>query len=400
MQEYRNDFPMLKQDYIYFNNASTTYKPNVVIDSISTYYREYGVNTNRGIDSLGFSATKAYENVRKKVADFIGSKKEEIIFTRGTTDSLNLIANSFGEKVINADAEIIISIFEHHANFIPWQELCKRKSAKLVIVKTDEFGLVDLDDLKKIINEKTKIVALNHMSNVMGALNNIKAISDIVHKNNAYLVIDGAQGIVHERINVEKFGIDFYAFSAHKLYGPMGVGVLYGKYNLLETMKPVMFGGEMIDVVTCEHATYKKPPYCFEAGTMMVPEVIGLGCAIDYVLSIGYEKINNYVHELRDYLVYELVTKVPNIQIYNQNLKNTSLITFNIKGIHAHDVATFLDKEKIIVRAGHHCAEPLMNHLKVSSTVRISLAFYNNKAECDKFIEAISRVEDYLNVLF
>ncbi|MDD2180925.1 MAG: SufS family cysteine desulfurase [Bacilli bacterium] len=400
MNKYRNDFPMLKHDYIYFNNASTSLKPKIVIDSISDYYSNYGVNTNRGVDSLGFSATEKYEQSRTKVADFIGSNKDEIIFTRGTTESLNLVASSFGNIIISEGDEIVVSVVEHHANFIPWQELCKKLGAKLVLVPISKNGTVNPLELLKVMTNKTKIVALNHVSNVMGGINNLRELSKIVHKFNAYFVVDGAQGIIHEKINVHDLGIDFYAFSGHKMYGPMGVGILYGKKELLEKMLPIIFGGEMIDSVSIEKTTYKEAPYKFEAGTMMVPEVIGLGVAIDYIESIGYENINSYVKELRNYLVSKLEKEITDIEIYNISNTDSNLVTFNIKNIHAHDVASLLDKEKIIVRAGHHCAEPYMNELGVTATLRISLAFYNTREECDKLIEVLKKAGDYIDVLF
>lgn len=398
MKNYREDFPMLKKEYIYFNNASTAYKPTKVIDAIRDYYENYSVNTNRGVDSLGYGVTQKYEQTRDKIAKFINASPSEIVFTRGTTDSLNLVANSFGE-IVEAGDEIIVSIHEHHANFLPWQELCKRKQAKLVIVNVLD-GKVDLEDLKSKINQKTKIVAFYHTSNVFGGTNNLKEIAQIVHQHEAYLVVDGAQGIVHEKVDVKETNIDFYAFSAHKLYGPTGVGILYGKKELLKEMYPVTFGGEMINIVGLETSTYKDAPYKFEAGTMMIAEVLALGEAIDYVNSIGHEEMARRVYELRNYLTYRLLNEIPNIEIYNKNIKDSSLITFNIKGIHAHDVSSFLDSHKIIVRAGHHCASPLMEILKVSSTIRISLAFYNTKEECDKLIEVLKKVGDYINVLF
>ncbi len=400
MNKYRKDFPMLKQDYVYFNNASTSLKPKIVIDSIVDYYTKYGVNTNRGVDSLGFNVTEKYEQVRNKVANFIGCDKDEVIFTRGATDSLNLVANSFGNLIINEGDEIVVSVVEHHANFIPWQELCKKKGAKLVLVPVLEDGTVTPENLIKVMTDKTKIVALNHVSNVMGGINNLSELSKVVHQFNAYFIVDGAQGIVHDKINVNKFGIDFYAFSGHKMYGPMGVGVLYGKKELLNVMPPVVFGGEMIEVVTLEKSTYKKAPHKFEAGTMMVPEVIGLGVAIDYINKIGLKNINDYVKELRDYLVTKLLKEIKNIEIYNINNKDSGLVTFNIKNIHAHDVASLLDKEKIIVRAGHHCAQPYMNELNVMATIRVSLAFYNTFEECDKLVLVLKKAGDYIDVLF
>lgn len=400
MNNYRDDFPMLKHDYIYFNNASTSLKPKVVIDTIVDYYNNYSVNTNRGVDSLGYKVTQKYEKVRQKVANFIGCNQDEVVFTRGTTDSLNLVASSFGNLIVNEGDEVVVSIAEHHANFIPWQELCKRKGAKLVIVPISEDGTVNSENLRQVMTDKTKIVALNHVSNVMGGINNLSALAKVVHEFNAYFVVDGAQGIIHDEINVHEQGIDFYAFSSHKMFGPMGVGVLYGKKELLEMMPPVVFGGEMIETVTIEKTTYKKAPYKFEAGTMMVPEVLGLGTAIDYINNIGLAKINKQVKDLRAYLVDKLVKEVKDIEIYNLNNKDTGLVTFNIKNIHSHDVASLLDKEKIIIRAGHHCAQPLMCELDVMATIRVSLAFYNTYEECDKLVDVLKKAGDYINVLF
>ncbi len=400
MNKYRKDFPMLNQDYIYFNNASTSLKPQVVIDQLVDYYTNYSVNTNRGVDTLGYQVTEKYELVRNKVAHFIGCDKDEVIFTRGATESLNLVAHSFGNLIINEGDEIVISAIEHHANFIPWQELCHKLGAKLLFVPTTKDGIIKPDDLLEVMTNKTKMVALNHVSNVMGGVNNLLELSKIVHKFNAYIVVDGAQGIVHEEINLHELDIDFYAFSAHKMYGPMGVGVLYGKHELLKKMSPIMFGGEMIDTVTKEKTTYKEAPYKFEAGTMMIPEVIGFGVAIDYINKIGRTNINDYIKELRNYLVEKLLKEIPDIEIYNVNNINSSLVTFNIKNIHAHDVASLLDKEKIIVRAGHHCAEPYMNELNLVSTVRVSLALYNNHEECDKLVEVLKKAGDYIDVLF
>ena len=400
MNKYRKDFPMLKHDYIYFNNASTSLKPQVVIDSIVDYYSNYSVNTNRGVDSLGYEVTKKYEQVREKVANFISSDKDEIVFTRGATDSLNLVANSFGNLIVDEGDEVVVSVVEHHANFIPWQELCKRKGAKLILVPVLEDGTVTPENLRQVMSDKTKIVALNHVSNVMGGINDLKNLAKVVHEFNAYFVVDGSQGIIHEKINVKNLDIDFYAFSAHKMYGPMGVGVLYGKKELLEMMPPIVFGGEMIESVTIEKTTYKKAPYKFEAGTMMVPEVLGFGAAIDYINKIGLKNINEYVRKLRDYLVDKLLKEVKDIEIYNLNNKDTGFVTFNIKNIHSHDVASLLDKEKIIVRAGHHCAEPYMNALNVVATVRVSLAFYNTYEECDRLVDVLKKAGDYIDVLF
>lgn len=399
MKEYLNDFPMLKQNYVYFNSASTSYKPQEVIDTIVDYYQNYGVNTNRGVDSLGFIVTNKFEDARKTIANFINAKKEEIVFTRGTTESINLVVNSF-ENNINENDEVIISIYEHHSNFVPWQQLCLRKKARLIFVDTYNDGTVNLDDLRNKLNKKTKFVALNHVSNVFGGNNKLKEIAEIVHKHNAYLLIDGAQGILHEQIDVVDMDMDFYAFSGHKIYGPMGVGVLYGKSKILNIMKPTIFGGEMIESVNKNSSTFKEIPYVFEAGTMMVPEALGLETAIKYFNKIGYKRINKHIFDLREYLIDKLKHEINNIEIYNENNINSNLITFNIINIHSHDVATVLDNKNIIVRAGNHCAHPLFDHLNINSSIRVSLAIYNTYADCDKLTDALKEVGDYLNVLF
>ena len=394
----RDDFPMLKEKYIYFNNASTTFKPNVVLENTKTFYTNYNSNLNRGIDSLAYFATKEFEDSRKKVANFINANSNEIVFTRGTTDSINMVANSL-EKNINENDEIIVSIIEHHSNFVPWQKLCERKNAKLIVLNIDENGLINLDELKAKLSSKTKIVALNHVSNTMGGRNNIKEISKIVHNYNALFLVDGAQGITNTKVDVKDMDIDFYTFSSHKIYGPMGVGVLYGKKEILDTMEPTSYGGEMVDSVSINSTTYKETPYKFEAGTMMVPGVIGLGTAIDYITNIGVDNIHNYIKELRNYLINRL-NEIENIKIYNKNNIDSSIVLFNIDNIHSHDIGSLLDKYNIIVRAGHHCAEPFMNYLKVDSTVRISLSFYNTKEEVDKLIEVLMKAGDFLNELF
>lgn len=393
----RDDFPMLKNDYIYFNNASTTFKPEEVIEEMNNYYRNYGANTFRGVDSLGFKVTKKYDEARIKIANFIGANNSEIVFTRGTTESINIIARSF--DILKPNDEVIISLLEHHSNFIPWQMICKEKNAILKILTPLEDGTISPSLLEENMSEKTKIVALNHVSNTMGGANNLKELSKVVHKFNAYFVVDGAQGLLNERINVVDLDIDFYVASAHKIFGPMGVGFLYGKYELLDIMKPNLYGGEMIDNVDMDSSTFKKPPYKFEAGTMMIPSVIGFGKAIDYINKIGLENIHSRTTYLRSYLI-EKLNKIDSIEIYNKMNINSGIILFNIKGIHSHDIASLLDKYKIIVRAGHHCAQPFMKYLNITSSVRISLSFYNTIEECDKVVEVLNKAGDYLNELF
>lgn len=395
---FREDFPMLKQNIIYFNNAATTLTPNSVINVINDYYTKYNYNLSRGVDSRSYELTTMYEQVRQKVSEFIGASSSEIIFTRGTTESLNMIALSLADD-ISAGDEIVVSVIEHHSNFLPWQELANKKGAKLVIMPVNEKGLVTVDILEKYLNNKTKIVALNHVSNTMGGLNLIADLSKVVRKSNAYFIVDGAQGIINSPVNVKLLDVDFYTFSGHKMFGPNGVGVLYGKKDLLDKMNPVYFGGEMIDQVGVDKSTYKETPYKFEAGTMMIPEVLGLGSAIDYISKIGIDNLNNYVTELRKYLVTKLAD-IPNIIIYNEDNNESGIVNFNVVGIHSHDVASTLDKAGIIVRAGHHCAEPYLNSLNINSTIRVSLAFYNTKEEIDYFISTLKKEGGNLDYLF
>lgn len=398
MNKYNDSF-ITDNNKIYLNSASTSYICKNAYEKMNEYYKSFGANTGRGIDSLGYSVTKKIEDVREDVAQFLNAGTDEIIFTRGATESLNIVALSLGDLIIKEDDEIIISICEHHSNFVSWQELAKRKKAKLIVIGIDKNNNVALSELKAKLNEKTKIVALNHSSNVLGAINSLKEISEIVHEYNAYLVVDGTQGILHEKVDVKKLNIDFYAFSSHKIYGPKGVGILYGKSSILNEMKPVIFGGEMVNLVGLDNTTYKKAPYKFEAGTMMIPEIIGLGGAIEYISSIGIENINQHLESLRNYTIKHMKEKYDNIIYYNENNRG-NIISFNVKDIHSHDVASVLDKHNIIVRAGHHCCEPLMNYLKIPSTIRVSFGLYNTEADCDKFIQALGKVSDYLDVLF
>ena len=348
--DYQADFKALNNGYTYLNSASTTYKPQVVIDEIKNYYENYSTNIGRGVDELGYTVTKMYENSRETIANFMGVNSNEIIFTRGTTASLNLVAYSLGDLIVNEGDEIVVSVTEHHANFIPWQQLCERKKAKLILSPTLANGTVSPEGLNSVMSSKTKIVALNHTSNVLGATNNISELGSIAHKYNAYFIVDGAQGITHEKLDLDN--VDFYAFSAHKLYGPTGVGVLYGKYEILKKMKPLEFGGEMINTVSIEKTTFKEPPHSFEAGTMMIAEVLGFKKAVEYVQNIGIDKINAHIKTLRDYTLAKLKEKyLEDIIIYNEDVNNGNLITFNFRNIHAHDVASVLNENKIIVRA-------------------------------------------------
>lgn len=401
----RKDFPMLERQvnnkpFIYLNSAATTLKPRQVVEAMDTYYYTYGGTINRGVDSVGYEATLAYEAVRTQVAEFIGAKDPNtIVFTRGTTTSLNMIASSFGELIIEAGDEIVVCLSEHHANYIPWQQLAKRKGAKLVLAPLNDFGGVTPEGLQSVLSAKTKIVALHHISNVMGSHNDVKRLAELTHEVGAYFVADGAQGVVHEAVNVSDLDCDFYVFSAHKMVGPTGVGVLYGKPELLAMMPPTEFGGEMNHIVDIYDTSFKDAPHKFEAGTMMIAEVIGMGAAISYIEAIGIQAIHDHVSALREYAVEQL-KQVPNVEIYNEHNHSSGIITYNHIGIHPHDAATVYDREGISMRSGHHCAQPLLTWLHQPATLRMSLYLYNNKADIDQWIVAAKQADSFLDALF
>lgn len=401
----RDDFPMTKlkshgRDYAYLNNAATTLKPYPVLEAMDQYYEEYGSSVFRGVDTVAHKATTAFEAVRHKVAEFVGAAKpEEIVFTTGTTMALNIVAMSYGEEHVGAGDEIILSPTEHHANFVSWQQLVRRKGAKLVLVDLDEDGVVQPEALEAVIGERTRMVCLSHITNVMGAENDLEALAKIVHRHDAVFVVDGAQGIVHERPQVDLWGIDFYAFSGHKLYGPTGIGVLYGRYELLEAMQPVIFGGEMIDFVDLDNSSFREPPYRFEGGTPPVAEVIGLGAAIEYVNKLGYCCAQKQIMRLTKQAVDGLL-ELENVKVYNPNNYTSGIVSFNIQGVHPHDAASVYDREGISLRAGHHCSQPTMRWLKQNATLRASIAFYNTEDEIKRFIEATKKAGDFLDVFF
>lgn len=405
LDEIRQDFPMLQQEMnghplIYLNNSSTSLKPVQVLEAMAKYYEEYGVNVARGVDHIGYEATRHFECVRQKVAHFLqASSAEEIIFTRNTTEALNLVCYSYGEHKLEAGDEIIVSATEHHANYVPWQQLAKRKGCRLVLVEPDSDGVVTPERLAQVMSKRTKIVALFHMSNVLGARNDVQALAQVVHQEDAVFVVDGAQGVIHEAPLVMDWDVDFYAFSAHKILGPTGIGILYGKKAILETMPPVQFGGEMIDVVDTFDSTFAEVPQRFEAGTMPIAEVIGLGRAIDYIEEIGYDYISQRIAMLGKRLVDGLALQ-ENIEIYNPNNWSSGMMCFNVKGIHPHDVAGVYDREGISIRAGHHCNQPTMSFLNVQSTLRVSASFYNTIEEVDRFLEVSKKAGDFLDVLF
>lgn len=398
----RKDFSILDQvvndePLVYLDNAATTQKPQQVLDVLADYYQKDNANVHRGVHTLSERATARYEAARQKVADFIQAKSSrEILFTRGTTTSLNWVAQ-FAKEILQPDQEVIISVQEHHSNIIPWQQACQQTGAKLRYV-TLKDGELDMDHLRSLLSSKTKFVSLAHVSNVLGSVAPIGEIAELVHQVGAYLVVDGAQSVPHMAVNVQELDVDFYAFSGHKMLGPTGIGVLYGKEELLNRMSPVEFGGEMIDFVYERSATWKELPWKFEAGTPNIAGAIGLGAAIDYLMEIGMDAIQAHEAELVDY-VFPKLQAIPGLTIYgSQDLsKRTGVIAFNLDDLHPHDVATALDYEGVAVRAGHHCAQPLLRYLQVPATVRASFYIYNTKADCDKLVEAIIKTKEFFN---
>ncbi|HFI0694246.1 TPA: cysteine desulfurase [Streptococcus suis] len=402
LERIRKDFSILDQvvndePLVYLDNAATTQKPQQVLDVLAGYYQKDNANVHRGVHTLSERATARYEAARQKVADFIQAKSsKEILFTRGTTTGLNWVAQ-FAKEILRPDQEVIISVQEHHSNIIPWQQACQQTGAKLRYV-TLKDGELDIDYLRSLLSSKTRFVSLAHVSNVLGSVAPIGEIAELVHEVGAYLVVDGAQSVPHMAVNVQELDVDFFAFSGHKMLGPTGIGVLYGKEELLNRMSPVEFGGEMIDFVYEQSATWKELPWKFEAGTPNIAGAIGLGAAIDYLTEIGMDAIQAHEAELVDY-VFPKLQAIPGLTIYgSQDLsKRTGVIAFNLDDLHPHDVATALDYEGVAVRAGHHCAQPLLRYLQVPATVRASFYIYNTKADCDKLVEAIIKTKEFFN---
>ncbi|HFR3769967.1 TPA: cysteine desulfurase [Streptococcus suis] len=402
LERIRKDFPILDQvvndePLVYLDNAATTQKPQQVLDVLADYYQTDNANVHRGVHTLSERATARYEAARQKVADFIQAKSsKEILFTRGTTTGLNWVAQ-FARDLLQADDEVIISVQEHHSNIIPWQQACQKTGAKLRYV-TLKNGELDMDVLKEVLSEKTKFVSLAHISNVLGSVAPIKEIAELVHAVGAYLVVDGAQSTPHMAIDVQDLDVDFFAFSGHKMLGPTGIGVLYGKQELLEQMSPVEFGGEMIEFVYEQYATWKELPWKFEAGTPNIAGAIGLAAAIDYLNDIGMEHVQQHEEELIAY-IWPKLQAIPGLTIYGSQdvSKRTGLIAFNLDDLHPHDVATALDYEGVAVRAGHHCAQPLLSYLQVPATVRASFYIYNTKADCDKLVDALLKTKEFFN---
>ncbi|MHC5293351.1 cysteine desulfurase [Listeria welshimeri] len=405
IQKIRADFPILDQEInekplAYLDNAATSQKPKQVIEALTHYYEFDNANVHRGVHTLAARATDAYESARVKVAKFIHAREvAEIIFTRGTTSAINLVVDSYAEANIEAGDEIVISYLEHHSNLIPWQQLAKSKGAVLKYIELEEDGTISVEQAQKTISEKTKIVALAHVSNVLGTITPIREIAAIAHKFGAVILVDGAQAVPHMEVNVVDLDADFYAFSGHKMMAPTGIGALYGKRELLDAMEPTEFGGEMIDFVELYDSTWKELPWKFEAGTPIIGGAIALGAAIDYLAEVGLANIHAHEQALASYAIEEM-SKIDGITIYGPKdaSKRCGLVTFNLEGAHPHDIATILDEDGIAIRAGHHCAQPLMKWLDVSSTARASFYIYNTKEEIDALIDGLKLTKEYFGL--
>ena len=405
VEKIRKDFPILDQivndePLVYLDNAATTQKPKVVLEAVNRYYQEDNANVHRGVHTLAERATASYEGARETVRRFINaSSTKEVLFTRGTTTGLNWIGR-FAEEILEEGDEVLISIMEHHSNILPWQEACRKTGAKLVYVYLKDGGL-DLEDFRKKLTDRTKFVSIAHASNVLGVINPVQEIAQLAHEKGAIVVVDGAQSVPHMKIDVQTLDADFFVFSGHKMAGPTGIGVLYGKEHYLNQMSPVEFGGEMIDFVYEQSATWKELPWKFEAGTPNMAGAIGLAAAIDYLEAIGMDAIERHEQDLIAY-VFPKLQAIEGLKIYgSQDLaKRSGVISFNLEDLHPHDLATALDYEGVAVRAGHHCAQPLIQYLEVPATARASFYLYNTKEDCDKLIEALIKTKEFFNGTF
>jgi cysteine desulfurase / selenocysteine lyase len=403
----RRQFPILDQEVngkplVYLDSSATSQKPIQVIETVEKYYKEINSNVHRGVHTLGTRATDAYEGAREKVRKFINAKStQEVIFTRGTTTALNTVAASYAGANLHAGDEIVITYMEHHSNIIPWQQVARRTGATLKYIPLQEDGTISLEDVQATITSNTRVVSVMQVSNVLGVINPVKEIARIAHENGAIMVVDGAQSAPHMKIDVQDLDCDFLAFSGHKMCAPTGIGVLYGKKHLLEKMEPIEFGGEMIDFVHLQESTWKELPWKFEAGTPIIAGAIGLGAAIDFLNEIGLDNIAEHEHKLAAYAL-EKMSSVPGMTIYGPQdaAKRAGLVTFNISDVHPHDVATVLDAEGIAVRAGHHCAQPLMKWLKASATARASFYLYNTEDDIDKLVEGLVKTKEYFSDVF
>jgi cysteine desulfurase/selenocysteine lyase len=393
----RNDFPILSRKVrgkplVYLDNAATTQKPNAVIDRVVRYYREENSNVHRGVHYLSEIATAAYEAARTTVKLALGAADEkEIVFTRGTTEAINLVVSSWGGRNVGEGDEVLISAIEHHSNIVPWQLLCDAKGAKLRVIPVNDAGELILEEYEKLLTPRTRIVAIGHASNALGTINPIKQMIAMAHANGSLVLIDGAQGVPHLRVDVRDLDCDFYAFSGHKVYGPTGIGALYGKQALLEAMPPYQGGGDMILSVSFEKTTYNALPYKFEAGTPNIEGVVGLAAALDYVESLGLDNIAAHEHDLLTYATERLL-ELPGVRIIGTARQKASVISFTLEGVHPHDIGTILDQEGIAIRTGHHCAQPLMMRFNVPATGRASFGLYNTREEADALVAGLRKV--------
>jgi len=398
IEQIRADFPILhqqiyKKPLVYLDNAASTQKPRQVIDVISHYYEHDNCNIHRGVHYLSVKATEAYEEARKEIRQFINARNtHEIIFTKGATESLNLVASSFGKRYLAAGDEVVTTIMEHHSNFVPWQQMCFERGARLRVAGINDKGELDVTGLKNLVNEKTRMIALTHVSNVLGTINPVKEIIEFAHLHNIPVLIDGAQGVSHVQVDVQDLDCDFYCFSGHKMYAPMGIGVMYGKEKYLEELPPYQFGGEMIKEVHLDHTTFNDLPFKFEAGTPNVEGVLGLQAAVSYLTSLGMPEIARYEHDLLKYAT-EKLSGIEGMKFFGTSLQKASVISFLIGDIHPYDAGMIIDKMGIAVRTGHHCAQPLIEFLGIPGTVRASFSFYNTFEEIDRLAEAILKVK-------
>ena len=396
VERIREDFPIFKQKVhgrplVYLDSAATSQKPRAVIDAINNYYAAQNANVHRGVHYLSQVATREYEDARVRIQRFINAAEtHEVIYTRGATESINLVAQSYGRKFVHEGDEIIISAMEHHSNIVPWQMLCDAQRAKLRVIPINDAGELLIDEFARMLNRRVKMVAVTHVSNALGTINPVERIIELAHSQDIPVLLDGAQAAPHLKVDVRGLDCDFYAFSGHKMCGPTGIGVLYGKSHWLESMPPVMGGGDMIASVTFEKTTYNALPYKFEAGTPNIEGAVGLGAAVDYLNSVGLDLIAAYEHELLDYAT-EVIGAIPGVKIIGTAREKASVLSFTVEDIHPHDVGTILDQEGIAVRAGHHCAQPVMKRFDVPATARASLAFYNTKEEIDALAAGIQK---------
>ncbi|CEG23385.1 putative cysteine desulfurase [Planococcus massiliensis] len=406
-QEIKSYFPILNQEInghplVYLDSAATSQKPVQVIEALKSYYEFDNSNVHRGVHTLGNRATEKYEGAREKVRNFINANStEEVVFLRGTTTAINLVAQSYGRANVEEGDEIVITYMEHHSNIIPWQQLAKERGAILKYVELEEDGTISLEQVRAAVTERTKIVSMVYVSNVLGTMNPVKEVAEIAHENGAVMVVDGAQAAPHLKIDVQQLDCDFFAFSGHKMCGPTGIGVLYGKKALLNDMEPVEFGGEMIDFVGLYDSTWKELPWKFEGGTPIIAGAVALGAAIDFLNEIGLNEIEKHEHQMAAYAM-DKMSGIEGLSIYGPKdpAKRAGIVTFNLEDVHPHDVATVLDMNGIAVRAGHHCAQPLMKWLEVSATARASFYLYNNESDIDRLVEGLRSAKEYFNDVY